>query len=581
MSLGRNKLINSYCIRLCAFIMFSFVHLNVLAEESVMNQLVEVDFQLSKKKEGVITVELASAAATVDLRKEKDKLIIELHDTKVSDDKLVILDVEDFATLVSRIETFREPTSTILSVDVKGDYQYDYFLKDRSLQVVVSQQSERDKKSEISSNGKDNSKPISINFQDIPVRHVLQLIADYNDFNLVVADSVAGNLTLRLDGVPWQQVLDIILQVKGLDKRVEGNVVLIAPKTELDAQEQQVLEQAQMASELGALSSEILSIKYAKASDIAELLVGEGEITMLSSRGSITVDERTNSLLLRDLPENITVIKEIIETLDIPIKQVQIEARIVTVNEGNLDELGVRWGITNTNGSTTVGGSIESNLAAVGLYNGGGGEGSEGGDGLPVEDFLNVNLGVANPAASSIAFQVAKLGSDLLLDLELSALQAESKAEIISSPRLITTNKKPAYIEQGTEIPYLEASSSGATSVAFKKAVLSLMVTPQITPDNRLVLDLTVTQDRPGQVVKTGTGEAVAIDTQRIGTQVLVDNGETVVLGGIYQHSLSNSVEKVPVLGDLPLLGALFRRSSENIGKKELLIFVTPKVVIQ
>ncbi|WP_375321283.1 type IV pilus secretin PilQ [Aliivibrio logei] len=577
MLLGRKKITKQFGLRLCALIVLSSTHLTVSAEEVTLNELMSVNFQLSQKKEGVITVDLASAAATVDLKKEADKLIIELHDTKVSDDKLVILDVEDFATLVSRIETFREPNSTILSVDIKGDYQYDYFLKDRSLQVVISSQPERDKNAKIS-NENDDSKPISINFQDIPVRHVLQLIADYNDFNLVVADTVQGNLTLRLDGVPWQQVLDIILQVKGLDKRVEGNVVLIAPKSELDAQEQQVLEQAQMASELGALSSEILSIKYAKASDIAELLVGEGEITMLSSRGSITVDERTNSLLLRDLPENLIVIKDIIDTLDVPIKQVQIEARIVTVNEGNLDELGVRWGITNTNGSTTVGGSIESNLAAVGLYDGG--SGTSGG-GLPVDDFLNVNLGLANPAASSIAFQVAKLGSNLLLDLELSALQAESKAEIISSPRLITTNKKPAYIEQGTEIPYLEASSSGATSVSFKKAVLSLMVTPQITPDNRLVLDLTVTQDRPGQVVKTGTGEAVAIDTQRIGTQVLVDNGETVVLGGIYQHSLSNSVEKVPLLGDLPLLGVLFRRSSENIGKKELLIFVTPKVVIQ
>ncbi len=577
MLLGRKKIIKQFGLRLCALIVLSFTHFTVSAEEVTSNQLMNVNFQLGQKKEGVITVDLASAAATVDLKKEADKLIIELHDTKVSDDKLVILDVEDFATLVSRIETFREPNSTVLSVDIKGDYQYDYFLKDRSLQVVISSPPERDKNTQIS-NENDDSKPISINFQDIPVRHVLQLIADYNDFNLVVADTVKGNLTLRLDGVPWQQVLDIILQVKGLDKRVEGNVVLIAPKSELDAQEQQVLEQAQMASELAALSSEILSIKYAKASDIAELLVGEGEITMLSSRGSITVDERTNSLLLRDLPENIIVIKDIIDTLDVPIKQVQIEARIVTVNEGNLDELGVRWGITNTNGSTTVGGSIESNLAAVGLYDGG--SGTSGG-GLPVDDFLNVNLGLANPAASSIAFQVAKLGSNLLLDLELSALQAESKAEIISSPRLITTNKKPAYIEQGTEIPYLEASSSGATSVSFKKAVLSLMVTPQITPDNRLVLDLTVTQDRPGQVVKTGTGEAVAIDTQRIGTQVLVDNGETVVLGGIYQHSLSNSVEKVPLLGDLPLLGVLFRRSSENIGKKELLIFVTPKVVIQ
>lgn len=573
MLLGRKKIINLLGVRLCALFIFSLVSFTAYAEEVVMNRVMDINFQLSKKKEGVITVDLASATAAVDLRKENDKLIIELHDTKVSDDKLVILDVEDFATLVSRIETFREPNSTILSVDIKGDYQYDYFLKDRSLQVVVFQQTIKSE-SQVIKAGEGESKPISINFQDIPVRNVLQLIADYNDFNLVVADSVEGNLTLRLDGVPWQQVLDIILQVRGLDKRVEGNVVLIAPKSELDAQEQQVLEQAQMTSELATLSSEILSVKYAKASDIAELLVGDGEITMLSSRGSITVDERTNSLLLRDLPENIIVIKDIIDTLDVPIKQVQIEARIVTVNEGNLDELGVRWGVSNTNGSTTVGGSIESNLAAIGIYDG-------GGDGLPVDDFLNVNLGVTNPAASSIAFQVANLGSNLLLDLELSALQAESKAEIISSPRLITTNKKPAYIEQGTEIPYLEASSSGATSVSFKKAVLSLMVTPQITPDNQLVLDLIVTQDRPGEIVKTGTGEAVAIDTQRIGTQVLVDNGETVVLGGIYQHSISNSVEKVPLLGDLPLLGALFSRTSENIGKKELLIFVTPKVVIQ
>ena len=572
MLLGCKITITSFAIQWWLLLIFSVVSVPSSAEDRVMNRLINVDFQLNKNKEGVIIVELSSAMVAVDVRKNNTQLTIELHDTQISDDKLTILDVADFATSVSHIETFREPNSTLLLVDIKGDYHYDYFLKERTLQVVISKQSSLTTK--IQSGEQEESKPISINFQDIPVRHVLQLIADYNDVNLVVADSVKGNVTLRLDGVPWREVLDILLQVKNLDKRVQGSVMLVAPKSEFDAQEQKVLEKAQMASELAALSSEILSISYAKASDIAELLVGEGEITMLSSRGSLTVDERTNSLLLRDLPENIRVIKEIIETLDVPIKQVQIEARIVTINEGNLEELGVRWGISNTNGSTTVGGSIESNLASVGLYDGGNGS-------LPVDDFLNVNLGLVNPAASSIAFQVAKLGSNFLLDLELSALQAESKAEIISSPRLITTNKKPAYIEQGTEIPYLEASSSGATSVSFKKAVLSLMVTPQITPDNRLVLDLIVTQDRPGQIVKTGTGEAVAIDTQRIGTQVLVNNGETVVLGGIYQRSLSNTVEKVPLLGDLPLLGALFRRSSENIGKKELLIFVTPKVVIQ
>ncbi|WP_025629011.1 type IV pilus secretin PilQ, partial [Vibrio parahaemolyticus] len=389
-----------------------------------------------------------------------------------------------------------------------------------------------------------------------------------------------GNLTLRLDGVPWQQVLDIILQVKGLDKRVDGNVILVAPTDELDLREKQQLEKQKLTEEMGELSSEIIKVNFAKASDIAEMINGEGNISMLSERGSMTIDERTNSLLIRELPENIAVIREIIESLDIPVKQVQIEARIVTISEGNMDELGIRWGFTSINGNNTVGGSIENNLATIGLYEGGGdGEGEEGGVGI--DDFLNVNLAATNPNAASIAFQVAKLGSDTLLDLELSALQQESKAEIISSPRLITTNKKPAYIEQGTEIPYLESSSSGATSVTFKKAVLSLKVTPQITPDNRLVLDLSVTQDRPGKVVKTGTGEAMAIDTQRIGTQVLVNNGETVVLGGIFQHSITNSVDKVPLLGDLPLLGALFRRSYENVGKSELLIFVTPKVVIQ
>ncbi|MDD9195175.1 type IV pilus secretin PilQ [Aliivibrio sp. S3MY1] len=570
---GCRENIKLFSIQCSVIFIVSWVSLAAQANQIVTNQLLNVDFKLGQKKEGVIIIDLASSSALIDLKKENRKLIIELHDTKISDDKLVILDVEDFSTIVSRIETFRDRSSTRLSVEVNDAYQYDYDVIDKQVTVIVSKSKKSTGSDTILLNNH-KKKPISINFQDISVRHVLQLIADYNDFNLVVSDSVEGNLTLRLDDVPWQQVLDIILKAKHLDKRVEGNVVLVAPKSEFDIQKKKSLEQDKMASELTVLSSVILPISYAKASDIAELFTGDGEVTMLSQRGSITVDERTNSLLLRDLPESIAVIKDIIETLDVPIKQVQIEARIVTINEGHLDELGVRWGVTNINGSTTVGGSIENNLATIGLYDG-------GESGLPVDDFLNVNLGLVNPAASSIAFQVAKLGSNLLLDLELSALQAESKAEIISSPRLITTNKKSAYIEQGTEIPYLEASSGGAASVSFRKAVLSLMVTPQITPDNRLVLDLIVTQDRPGQVVKTGTGEAVAIDTQRIGTQVLVDNGETVVLGGIYQHSLSNSVEKVPLLGDLPLLGALFRRSSENIGKKELLIFVTPKVVIQ
>ncbi|MCE7616618.1 type IV pilus secretin PilQ family protein [Vibrio fluvialis] len=550
-----------------------------LAQETAANQLKNIDFRINKDKAAVLIVELASASAVVDVQKTEQGLNIELLKTDVSDDKLYLIDVRDFATAVENIEVFRQQPSTLLVATVQGEFNYDYSLKGNYLEVVIRKLKAEEKakpKSVLEKEGK----LISINFQDIPVRNVLQLIADYNEFNLVVSDSVRGNLTLRLDGVPWQQVLDIILQVKGLDKRVDGNVILVAPKEELDLREKQQLEKARMAEELGDLQSDILIINFAKASDIAQMIGGDGAVNMLSERGSISIDERTNALLIRELPENIAVIRDIVASLDIPVKQVQIEARIVTVNEGNLDELGVRWGFSSTNGSTTTGGSIESNLGAIGLYDGGNNSGGSG-DGVAIDDFLNVNLAATSANASSIAFQVAKLGADTLLDLELSAMQRESKAEIISSPRLITTNKQPAYIEQGTEIPYLESSSSGATSVAFKKAVLSLKVTPQITPDNRLVLDLSVTQDRPGEVVKTGTGEAVAINTQRIGTQVLVNNGETVVLGGIFQHSITNSVDKVPLLGDLPVLGALFRRSYEQMGKSELLIFVTPKVVIQ
>ena len=541
--------------------------------ESSPNKLENIDFRVNKDKDAVIIIELATSSAVVDVQRAQEGLSIELINTEVDDDKLYLLDVKDFATLVEGIEVYKETPSTRLLATINSDYQYEYDLKGRFIEVVISKPTIEEVATEKSVLEKEG-KLISINFQDIPVRNVLQLIADYNEFNLVVSDSVTGNLTLRLDGVPWQQVLDIILQVKGLDKRVYGNVILVAPKAELDLREQQALEKSRLEKELGELKSEIIKINFAKATDIADMIGGEGAVSMLSDRGSITIDERTNSLLIRELEENIAVIRGIIESLDIPVKQVQIEARIVTVTERNLDELGVRWGVSSTNGSFTVGGSIEGNHpSAITPYDDGGSS--------VIDDYLNVNLAATSPNASSIAFQVAKLGSDTLLDLELSALQQESKAEIISSPRLITTNKKPAYIEQGTEIPYLESSSSGATSVAFKKAVLSLKVTPQITPDNRLVLDLSVTQDRPGQVVKTGTGEAVAIDTQRIGTQVLVNNGETVVLGGVFQHSVSSTVDKVPLLGDLPLLGALFRRSYENVGKSELLIFVTPKVVIQ
>lgn len=412
---------------------------------------------------------------------------------------------------------------------------------------------------------------ISLNFQTIALRSVLRLLADYQGFNLVVSDSVQGELTLRLEDVTWQQALNLILRHRGLEMQLADGVMLIAPQDEFARQAQHHREQAQL---LAPLHSQVVTVHYARAQDMAAIIATDGNFGLLSERGSLSVDERTNALLVRDLAPNVADIAKMVRALDVPVKQVQIEARIVSINEGDLDELGVRWGFHSSPAHGRIGASLEENLFT------GAGLADESGD-LELEDRLNVNLAATSLNASTIAFQVARLGSDTLLDLELSALQRESKAEIISSPRLITTNQQPAFIEQGTEIPYLESSSSGATSVAFKKAVLSLKVTPQITPDNRLVLDLNVTQDRPGEVVQTGTGEAVAINTQRIGTQVLVNDGETVVLGGIFQHSVSHTVDKVPLLGDLPWLGALFRRSYQQSGKGELLIFVTPKVVIQ
>ncbi|NUW73788.1 type IV pilus secretin PilQ family protein [Vibrio mediterranei] len=534
------------------------------------NQLVDVSFELDKQKRAVVVVELSHVGSVVDISAESQGIKIVVKQTQIASDKLAILDVTDFSTAVNQIELFDDSPDVRIFVETAMAVQYQYTMHGKQLKVTIlplsQQQSDEQKLF-----GSHSGKLTSINFQDIPVRSVLQLLADYNHFNLVASDSVQGNLTLRLDGVPWTEVLDIILRVKGLDKRVKGNIIMVAPKTELDLQEKQALEKSRLAEQIGQLKSEIININYAKAADVAAMIGGDSDVSMLSERGSVAIDERTNALLVRELPDNLRVIKEIIASLDIPVKQVQIEARVVTIKEGNIEELGIRWGYTSINGDTTIGSTIEGNLASSGI---GGGE-------VDIDDFLNVNLGALSDNAASIAFQVASLGSNTLLDLELSALQSESKAEIISSPRLITTNKKSAYIEQGTEIPYLKSTSSGATAVEFKKAVLSLTVTPQITPDNRLILDLDVTQDRVGEVLKTLEGETVAIDTQRIGTQVLVNDGETVVLGGIFQHAMTSKVDKVPVLGDIPGLGALFRRTYENIGKNELLIFVTPKIITQ
>ena len=532
-----------------------------------INRVNAIDFRRGDKGEGRVLVFLRDNTAAVDVSERLGKLEVEFHNTDILDELLYQLDVVDFGTIVKGIETFKEGASTRLVIDTTAEFTFTYQQIDNIFTLNV----ERDTTNRsILGGGKEyKGRAISLNFQDIPVRTVLQIIADYNGFNLVTSDSVTGNITLRLDGTPWDQALDIVLRVKGLDKRMDGNILMVAPTDELAAREARELEAKQTVADLEPLYSDFLTVNYAKAADIAKLL-GNKDATLLSSRGSVNVDERTNTILIKDTAVNIENVRKLIERLDIPVRQVLIESRMVTVRDSVGEELGIRWGFSDQqSGSSSNKGTSGASAGANDIANGV----------IPsIDDRWNVNLPASNPAGS-IAFHIARLADGTLLDLELSALEQENKGEIIASPRITTANQKEARIEQGVEIPYVQAASSGATTVEFKKAVLSLTVTPQITPDNKIILDLVITQNTRGETVQTPTGPATAIDTQQIQTQVLVDNGETIVLGGIYQQQVLSTVNKVPLFGDIPYVGALFRSTREINEKNELLIFVTPKII--
>jgi type IV pilus assembly protein PilQ len=541
---------------------------NVAAQQGskdFINEIDSIDFRRGEQGEAKILIFLQQNSAAVDVIEQNGKIQLDFHDTKISDELLYQLDVLDFATVVKGIETFREGSKARLVIETLDTFTYSYQQIDEVFHLVVQKKSAEQTKSAAA--GQYVGRAISLNFQDIPVRTVLQIIADYNGFNLVTSDSVTGNITLRLDGTPWDQALDIVLKVRGLDKRMDGNILMIAPSDELAAREAKELQALQQVEQLEPLMSEFLPINYAKAADIAALLNNK-DATLLSARGNVAVDDRTNTLLVKDTATTIENVRRLLRRLDVPVKQVLIESRMVTVKDNVRDEIGLRWGFSDQQNDRAWSGTAPgaNNLA--------------GGTVPALNDRWNVNLPVANPAGS-IAFHVTKFADGTLLDLELSALEQENKGEIIASPRITTANQKKARIEQGTEIPYLEASSSGATTVTFKKAVLSLEVTPQITPDNKIILDLEITQDTRGETVSTGNGPAQAIDTQRIQTQVLVDNGATVVLGGIYQQQMTNTTSKVPVFGDIPYLGNLFKRRNDFNEKTELLIFVTPKILTE
>lgn len=539
------------------------IALALFAAPIFANTLLGVDYKRLNDQAGQITLTFSELPPRVNQVSEATQTSLTFLNTSLAPEQLVLIDVSQFATFVDALETFQESGSAKLVISHQKAATINQNQNGNQLLIDVVAKPDQALTAQLVAGY--SGKPISLDFQDVPVRQVLQIIAQINGFNLVTTDTVNGAVTLNLNNVPWDQALDMILKIRGLDKRIQGNILLIAPRDELNAQETAELQAQQQVQQLVPLSNKNIAVNYAKASDLATLLRSANG-GLLSSRGSVAVDERTNTLLLRDTNDSIAVIETLLATLDVPIKQVRIESRMVTVRD-NLDkQLGVQWGLTAQNGSFRTAGSAAANNATT--------IGSD----ADLSQRLNVSLPVTSPAGR-IGLQVAKLMDGTILDLELSALESENKGEIIASPRITVANQQEAYIEQGTEIPYVQATSSGATSVEFKKAVLSLKVTPHITPDNRIILDLTVTQDTRGETVTTPTGPAVAIDTQEIKTQVLVQNGETVVLGGIFQQISTDDVAKVPVLGDMPIVGGLFKNEVNIEQKRELLIFVTPKII--
>ncbi|MFT5312020.1 MAG: type IV pilus assembly protein PilQ [Paraglaciecola sp.] len=526
------------------------------------NHLTDIQFKRLQTGAAQATLVFDNTDYPLQLNETENTLVLLLPNTALGKEQLFKLDVIDFATPVNMIETFQTENATRVEFNVQHAVSFSHKKENKRLIIEIEKISAEQKQANVANYA---GEPISLDFQDVPVRQVLQIIAQVNGFNLVTTDTVTGNVTISLSGVPWDQALDMILKIRGLDKRLEGNILLIAPTDELTARETQQLQSKQQVQDLAPLVSDNMQINYAKALEMAAILKS-GENSILSPRGTVAVDERTNTLLLRDTQVSIDEAKTLVKALDIPIKQVLIESRMVTVRDGSGEQLGVRWGFSDQQDNDGISGTLE------------GAESIAGGNIPSLADRLNVNLPVANPAGR-IGLQVARLLDGTILDLELSALESENKGEIIASPRITVANQHEAYIEQGTEIPYVQATSSGATSVEFKKAVLSLKVTPHITPDNRIILDLVVTQDTRGETVSTPTGPAVAIDTQEISTQVLVENGETIVLGGIFQQTTADDVSKIPLLGDLPILGHLFKNTSVIKEKRELLIFVTPKIL--
>jgi type IV pilus assembly protein PilQ len=554
----------------------------VAGERAIRN----IDFRRGADGAGQVVVELNDPRTTVDVRQEGGRIVVDFQGTTLPQELMRRLDVTDFATPVFTVDALRANRDARLVVTAAAQYDQVAYQSDNIFTLELKPQVEQEAAQTAGVYDEEREYTgdrLTLNFQDLETRAVLQLIADFSGLNIVVSDTVVGSVTLRLQNVPWDQALDIVMTTKGLDMRRNGNVIIVAPAEEIAAREQAALEAQQALQTLEPLRSEFIQVNYAKASELADLIRGEGN-SLLSERGSVAIDARTNTLLVNDTESSLANVRRLVTTLDIPVRQVLIETRVVIVNDDYSRELGVRFGSTvvKDNSSNGLLSMTGSSAGSESIVNSGISNLNSAGSPFPVtlgtaDQRYNVNLPVANPAGS---IALAILDSDYLVDLELSALQAEGDGRVVSTPRIVATNQREARILQGTEIPYQESSSSGATTTQFKEAVLSLTVTPQITPDDRIIMDLVITKDSVGEVVASATGGFVpSIDTRELVTQVVVNDGETVVLGGVYETELRDTVNKVPVLGDIPGLGYLFRSRASTNNNAELLIFVTPKIL--
>ena len=578
------------------------------AEPAIGQQVVEknnykvgithIDFQRGESGEGNVVIELSDDQVDVDVRFEGQKIRIEMSDASVPSQLRRHYDVTDFATPVSAFDVEQSGTDTSITIAPQGEYDYLAYQTDNvyvlSVRPLTSQEVEEQKRAFAYTGEK-----LSLNFQDIKVRSVLQLIADFTELNLVTSDSVDGSITLRLQDVPWDQALELILKTKGLDKRQIGNVLMVAPAAEIAERERQEIETIKQLQELAPLQTEFIRIRYASARELFKLFdseetdegedVGAGSTgSILSPRGRVVVDERTNALLITDTADKIEEFRRLIANIDVPLRQVLVEARIVVATDNFDQQVGVQWGggaaEQGTGDRFGITGSLDSLLNEVGadddeltsIFDFANGNGS-----IQFPDANFVDLGISDSIGQPQSIAVGFLSDNFALNAELSAIAAEGRGEVVSQPRVITGDKQEAEIKTGEEIPYVESSASGRSTIKFREAVLSLKVTPSITPDNRLILDLVITQDSRSEdfVFGENNSQVPIILKNEIRTQALVDNGKTIVLGGVFRESELEQETKVPLLGDIPVLGRLFKRTIVGNEKNELLIFITPRIL--